>query len=175
MACARAPPGPQIPSTSRRLLRPPPAGPPLGPSPLGRFMGKWTREQRPSSGHQPRVPHLSPVRGPSAVLGEPASPRPLPPAARAKLPSLPPPPGLRVAFSAPRLLGSPRLRSLWAPRSAPPTPPPSGFRLYSASCTSAIWVGCRECPWPRGSGRFIRRWWTRRSFSFWGVTIKNTA
>lgn len=135
-------------------------------------MGKWTREQRPSSGHQPRVPHLSPVRGPSAVLGEPASPGPLPPAARAKLPSLPPPPGLRAAFSAPWLLGSPRLRSLWAPRS---TRPPSGFRLYSASCKLAIWVGCRECPWPRGSGRFIRRWWTQRGFSFWGVTIKNTA
>lgn len=111
----------------RRLLRPPPAGPPLGPSPLGRFMGKWTREQRPSSGHQPRVPHLSPVRGPSAVLGEPASPGPLPPAARAKLPSLPPPPGLRAAFSAPRLHAS----EACGPRDPRPPPHPPADSAFT--------------------------------------------
>lgn len=172
MACARAPPGPQIPSTSPETAPPSSGRPPSRPIASRPVHGKMdtrtaTQLRAPAPG-----PASQPCPGSLCGSGRAGQPRDPPPAARAKLPSLPPPPGLRAAFSAPWLLGSPRLRSLWAPRS---TRPPSGFRLYSASCTSAIWVGCRECPWPRGSGRFIRRWWTRRSFSFWGVTIKNTA
>lgn len=143
VACPRAPPRPQTPATfpgdCSALRSPAPPSQPISPRPVH---GKThAKSEPPSSGHQPRVRHLSPCLGSLCSSGGAGQPRPgpPPPAPRAKMPSRPPP------------------------------PLPSGSRMYSGSCASALQVGHGECPWSTGSGHFIRRRWTRRGFSFWGV------